>query len=105
MCSERMELCAVFTSMASQHRSERTRPSGSKKYKPSLTGSADLRPQVGSTVTITDGPERLRGLTGEVLEHRGRTYVLLRVKAVRQAVKVEVNAKWVEETEDTAQRA
>jgi hypothetical protein len=72
---------------------------------PDRLSTADLRPQVGSTVTITDGPERLRGLTGEVLEHRGRTYVLLRVKAVRQAVKVEVNAKWVEETEETAQRA
>lgn len=53
------------------------------------------RPQVGETVTITDGPDSLRGLTGEVREHRGQTAVLVRVKAIRQAVKVEVPAEWV----------
>jgi transcription antitermination factor NusG len=63
--------------------------------------TADLRPEVGETVTITDGPERLRGLTGEVLQHRGQTYLLVRVTAVRQAVKVQVPADWVQ-TEATA---
>jgi transcription antitermination factor NusG len=48
---------------------------------------------VGETVTITDGP--LQGLTGEVQEHRGKTYLLVRVDAIRQAVKVEVPADWV----------
>ncbi|MFB6099526.1 MAG: UpxY family transcription antiterminator [Salinibacter sp.] len=62
---------------------------------PERLSTTDLRPQIGETVTITDGPPRLQGLAGEVLEHRGQTYVLVRVKAVRQAVKVEVSADWV----------
>ena len=62
---------------------------------PERLSTADLRPPIGETVTITGGPERLHGLTGEVLEHRGRTYILVRVKAVRQAVKVQVDANWV----------
>ena len=62
---------------------------------PGRLSTADLRPEVGETVTITEGPERLRGLTGEVLQHRGQTYLLVRVKAVRQAVKVQVPADWV----------
>lgn len=58
--------------------------------------TADLRPQIGETVAITDGP--LEGLVGEVQEHRGQMYLLVRVEAVRQAVKVEVPADWVEAT-------
>ena len=53
----------------------------------------DLRPPVGETVTITDGP--LQGLTGEVREHRGQAYLLVRVEAIRQGVKVEVPSDWV----------
>jgi transcription antitermination factor NusG len=63
---------------------------------PGRLSTADLRPEVGETVTITGGPERLRGLTGEVLQHRGQTYLLVRVEAVRQAVKVQVPADWVQ---------
>lgn len=54
------------------------------------------RPPVGETVTITGGPKRLQGLTGEVLEQRGQTCVLVQVEAVRQAVKVEIPADWVD---------
>lgn len=61
---------------------------------PDRLSVADLRPPVGETVTITDGP--LQGLTGEVREHRGQMYLLVRVEAIRQAVKVEVPADWVE---------
>lgn len=63
---------------------------------PDRLSAADLRPQVGETVTITDGPEGLLGLTGEVKEHRGQTYLLVRVEAIRQAVKVEIPADWVQ---------
>lgn len=69
---------------------------------PERLSTADLRPPVGETVTITEGPERLRGLTGEVLEHRGKMYVLVRVKAVQQAVKMEVQANWVDVAENGA---
>lgn len=55
----------------------------------------DLRPQVGSTVTLTDGP--LKGLTGEVLEHRGRTSLLVRIDSIQQAIRVEIAAGWVTE--------
>lgn len=65
---------------------------------PERLSAADLRPQVGETVVLTGGPDSLQGLTGEVLEHRGQTFVLVRVEAVRQAVKVQVDARWVEET-------
>ncbi|MCS4197174.1 transcription termination/antitermination protein NusG [Salinibacter ruber] len=97
--------CVHFDGKPAQLREDTAQRLKKIQAVPDRLSTADLRPQVGSTVTITDGPERLHGLTGEVLEHRGRTYVLLRVKAVRQAVKVEVNAKWVEEAEETAQRA
>ena len=55
----------------------------------------DLRPQIGSTVTLTDGP--LKGLTGEVLEHRGRTSLLVRIDSIQQAIRVEIAAGWVTE--------
>jgi transcription antitermination factor NusG len=69
---------------------------------PERLSTADLRPAVGETVTITGGPERLQGLTGEVLQHRGQTYLLVRVQAVRQAVKIEVAADWVQTTSDAS---
>jgi len=63
---------------------------------PERLSVADLRPPVGETVTITAGP--MEGLTGEVQQHRGQSYVLVRVEAIRQAVKVEVPSDWVEPT-------
>ncbi|MFO8098642.1 MAG: UpxY family transcription antiterminator [Salinibacter sp.] len=66
---------------------------------PDRLSVADLRPPVGETVTITDGP--MQGLTGEVTQHRGQTYLLVRVEAIQQGVKVEVPADWV----TTAERA
>lgn len=61
---------------------------------PDRLSVADLRPPVGETVTVTDGP--LQGLSGEVQEHRGRMYLLIRVEAIQQAVKVEIPADWVQ---------
>ena len=51
-------------------------------------------PTLGKTVTITDGP--LRGLRGEVAQHRGLYHIILRVTAIQQAVRVHVPAAWVE---------
>ncbi|MEX0600783.1 MAG: transcriptional regulator, partial [Rhodothermales bacterium] len=53
------------------------------------------RPDVGSKVVVTEGP--LRGLKGEVREHRGQTNVLVAVAAIRQALRVNVPAAWVKE--------
>ena len=50
-------------------------------------------PGLGEIVTVTEGP--LRGLSGEVLDHGGQYYVILRVTAIRQAVRVHVPAAWV----------
>ena len=50
-------------------------------------------PTLGETVTITEGP--LRGQRGEVIEHRGRFYVILRITAIRQTVRVHIPAAWV----------
>ena len=45
-------------------------------------------PAVGEHVVVKGGP--LRGLEGNVLEHRGETYVVICVESVRQAVQVHV---------------
>lgn len=94
--------CVHFDGEPARLREETVQRLKKMQAAPDRLSTVDLRPQVGATVTITDGPERLRGLTGEVMEHRGKTYVLVRVRAVRQAVKMEINAKWVEEAEEAA---
>ena len=55
-------------------------------------------PGVGEEVTVTEGP--LRGLHGEVIDHGGQYYVILRVTAIRQAVRVHVPAAWVQPNRD-----
>ncbi len=50
-------------------------------------------PGLGEVVTVTEGP--LRGLCGEVLDHGSQCYVILRLTAIRQAVRVHVPAAWV----------
>lgn len=51
------------------------------------------RPSVGAAVVVTEGP--MRGLRGEVREHRGQTHVLVVISAIRQALRVNVPAAWV----------
>lgn len=51
------------------------------------------RPKLGEHVEIKEGP--LRGLKGEVVQHRGSTFIVLVVSAIRQAVRVEVPAHLV----------
>lgn len=48
---------------------------------------------LGETVTITEGP--LRGLCGEVSEHRGQYHLIIRITAIQQAVRVHVPTAWV----------
>ncbi len=57
-------------------------------------------PTLGAPVTITEGP--LRGLCGEVTEHRGQYHLILHITAIRQAVRVHVPAAWV--NPDTKQK-
>lgn len=52
------------------------------------------RPKIGTTVVVTEGP--MRGLRGEVQEHRGQTHVLVAIPAIKQALKVNVPAAWVQ---------
>lgn len=53
------------------------------------------RPDVGAKVVVTEGP--LRGLRGEIREHRGETHVLVAISAIRQALRVNVPGAWVQE--------
>lgn len=53
----------------------------------------DPLPAVGEYVEVREGP--LRGLRGEVLRHGGACYVVICVTAVRQAVRVQVQADLV----------
>ena len=63
---------------------------------PAKLGLADQwLPAVGKTVLVTEGP--MKGLSGEVLQHRGQSYVVVRIEALRQAVKVNVPAEWIKE--------
>lgn len=54
-----------------------------------------VMPEIGEEVEIKEAP--LRGLKGRVLEHRGQMHVVVQVHAIRQAVRVNVPAAWVEQ--------
>ena len=56
-------------------------------------------PPVGEQVRVVEGP--LEGLVGEVIEQRGQVYVLVRIEAIRQVVKINVPASWVRSLKDT----
>ncbi len=58
-----------------------------------LAATSYPRFQVGEHVAVTEGP--MAGLRGEVTEHRGQQYVVVRVQAIRQAVRVHVPAQWI----------
>lgn len=49
--------------------------------------------KVGTGVTIEAGP--LRGLCGEIIEHRGATRLLVRISSIDMAVRVEVPASFL----------
>lgn len=55
-------------------------------------------PEIGQPVVVTEGP--LKGLRGEVLEHRGQSYVVVRVHAIRQMVKINVPSGWLQALPD-----
>lgn len=50
-------------------------------------------PAIGNSVVVTEGP--MSGLEGEVLQHRGQSYVVIRINALRQAVKINVPIEWI----------
>jgi len=61
---------------------------------PQRLGLVDFQlPDIGEMVTITEGP--LQGLRGEVIDYGGQLYLILRVTAIRQAVRVHVHTSWV----------
>ncbi len=86
--------CVSFRGEPARLRSEEIDQLKRTQQAPDRLAVVDLRPPIGEEVTVTEGP--LQGLSGEVLEHRGQTYVLVRVEAIRQAVKVQVPADWVQ---------
>ena len=86
--------CVHFDGEPARLRDETVEYLQTAQKAPQRLSVADLRPPVGETVTITSGP--LKGLTGEVQQHRGQMHLLVRVTAIRQAMRVEVPADWVE---------
>lgn len=52
------------------------------------------RPEVGTKVVVTEGP--MNGLRGEVQEHRGQTHLLVAIAAIRQAIRINIPAQWVQ---------
>lgn len=58
------------------------------------------RPPVGATIEVVEGP--FAGLKGEVLQQRGQAYLVIRISALRQAVKVNVPLAWVKSTSASA---
>lgn len=62
-----------------------------------LTLLEQWRPPVGAIIQVSDGP--FAGLKGEVLQQRGHAYVVIRIAALRQAVKVNIPLAWVTSTE------
>lgn len=94
--------CVSFRGEPARLREEEVEQIKRTQEAPDRLSVVDLRPPVGATVTVTDGP--LQGLTGEVQEHRGQTYVLVRVEAIRQAVKVQVPADWIKEVPEDERR-
>lgn len=50
--------------------------------------------KVGEYVAVKEGP--MEGLRGEIIELRGQQYVVVRVHAIRQAVRVHVQAQWIQ---------
>ena len=86
--------CVHFDGEPARLRAETVEHLQTAQQAPDRLSVTDLRPPVGETVTVTKGP--LQGLSGEVREHRGQMHILVRVEAIRQAMKVEVPADWVE---------
>lgn len=64
------------------------------QFEPRRLALYDLQlPARGERVVVTQGP--MKGLSGEVIEHRGEQYLVIRIHAIRQALKVNVPAEWV----------
>ena len=59
-----------------------------------LKAIAAPMPARGSVVEITEGP--MRGLVGEVQEHRNEYRLLVRITSIRMAVRVHVPATWIQ---------
>lgn len=59
-----------------------------------LTPIAYPRPDIGERVVVVDGP--MRGLRGEVVRHQGQIHVVVRILEIQQALRVSVQADWVQ---------
>lgn len=60
----------------------------------SMTPIAYPRPNIGKRVIVVNGP--LSGLRGEVVRHQGQIHVVVRVMEIQQALRVTVQADWVQ---------
>lgn len=51
-------------------------------------------PAKGTAVQVMQGP--FQGLQGTVVQHRGKTAIQIQIASIRQAVRVQIQADWVE---------
>lgn len=64
------------------------------QFEPRLLALYDLElPPRGARVVVNQGA--MKGLRGEVVEYRGAHYLVVRVEAIQQALKINVPAEWV----------
>lgn len=54
-------------------------------------------PIKGTRVVVTHGP--MAGLTGDVLEHRGESYLVVRIDSIGRALRINIPAEWVRPVE------
>lgn len=57
-----------------------------------------MRPSIGEEVVIEDGP--FEGLTGIVMDHRGRLELIVSIDTIRQAVRVRLHTSSVRRTKN-----
>lgn len=72
----------------------------SQKNPDSVSVSNRWLPAVGEVVTVKNGA--LKGLKGEVLEQRGEIYIIVRVNAIKQMMKVHVSIENIQSLEIVA---
>ncbi len=52
-----------------------------------------MLPAIGDLITVMKGP--MQGLKGQVMDHRGKMYIVVQIDTIRQAIRVQVPAEWV----------
>lgn len=88
--------CVAFDGKIARVRDEEIEQLKEYQKHPDRLEVIDMPPP-GTEVSITEGP--MKGMRGEVIEHRGSKRLVLRIDAIRQAVSVEISNEAIQTTE------